>query len=61
MVRPADGLRELHEDQGGASVLEFALLLGCMGLAMLLFFRVAFSLLIGNYEMITFMNQWPFP
>ena len=55
------GLRRLAGDQGGASTLEFALLMAAIAIPLYGVFRMALDLMIAQYQMVTFINGWPFP
>ncbi|MDD4891197.1 MAG: hypothetical protein PHU85_14845 [Phycisphaerae bacterium] len=48
-------------DESGASMLEFTLLLAAIGIPMYVIIRIGLAVLIGQYQMTTFLNGWPFP
>ena len=53
--------RSVWADQSGATMVETALLLAGIGIPSYYLFRLALWILLGHYEMITFLNGWPFP
>ncbi|MCL2701719.1 MAG: hypothetical protein FWE88_08500 [Phycisphaerae bacterium] len=62
--RPRDtrARRPRHEaGQRGATAVEYALLLGVVGLPMLVVAKALLDVLIGNYRMVTYWITLPFP
>jgi Flp pilus assembly pilin Flp len=51
----------LGDDQSGATTLEWALLLGVIGLPSYALIRVALEALVGYYQMVVMLNSLPFP
>jgi len=47
--------------QAGATAVEYALLLGAVGLPMLVVAKMLLDVLIGNYRMVTYWITLPFP
>lgn len=53
--------RRLNADESGASMIEFALLLAGVAIPMYVVIRIGLAVLVGHYQMTTFMTGWPFP
>jgi len=47
--------------EGGATAVEYVLLLGAVGLPMLVVARLLLGVLIGHYRMVTYWITLPFP
>lgn len=54
-------LNRFHRDRRGATMLEWALLLGAIGLPSYFIIRVTLNTLIAHYQMMTMINSMPIP
>ncbi len=54
-------LRRLMRDQRGATTLEWALLLGAIGIPSYYIIQAALSALVAHYQMIITLNALPMP
>lgn len=54
-------LRRLAADEQGQATLEWALVLAFVVLPMYFVFKVLMDVLVGHYQMVTFMHTLPFP
>jgi hypothetical protein len=60
-IKLAGRLRRLHRDVCGATTLEWALLLGAIGIPSYYILKMCLQFLLANYRMMTFINAMPFP
>ena len=60
-IRQSSRMARLAWDRSGATTVEFALLLAAIALPAYWMFQVALGWLVANYQMVTFLNGWPFP
>ena len=61
MRRTLRRCRTLHADQAGQTSLEWALLMACVGIPLLMVFRWLLGALVEHYRMISFFETLPFP
>lgn len=54
-------LNRLRRDQHGGTTLEWALLLGVIGIPSYYLIQAALSALVAHYQMVTTLNALPFP
>jgi len=56
-----DNLARLGGDQTGQTTIEWALLIGAVGLPAITVFGWLLAILVENYRMVTFLELLPFP
>lgn len=57
----ADWARRAHADEGGASSVEYLLLIALVGIPSLLLFRALLALMTEYYRMVVFIETLPMP
>jgi Flp pilus assembly pilin Flp len=61
MRRILDKLSRLADDERGQTTLEYAILIGAVGLPAIIVFGWLLTILSENYRMVTFLELLPFP
>ena len=54
-------LGRLHRDEGGAQMVEYALIFAAIGIPLYFIFAMLLDWLSADYGMVVFLNGWPFP
>jgi len=52
---------KLHRDESGATMLEWSLLLAAVGIPALMLIIIGLRIMAAHYDLVTGLNQMPFP